>query len=206
MALTAALILAALLSGGCSRARPEIIPHKTMVMNFATPPDYKAGFTLHGWWFTSRDHRRNENIGILFADQLARALAPLPEVDVYPRLDLRYYLDAKRKSLDAAYPNLTEEQRDRLFGEIPPLTFARDRGCDVLVVGDIFDSYVVHHRTIHWWQGVLRGEVRFLDVRTGEELARYQFSERDNFKSQMAMCEKVAARIARKLHKSRLLR
>lgn len=196
------LILALVVLSGCSRTRPEIIPSKTMVMSFTQPDTFEPGYTLHGWWFVSRDQRRTGNMGKIYADQLSRFLDEQEAVTVYPRLDLRYYLDAKKLLLAEMYPALSTDQVDQLFNQIDPLTFARDRGCDILVIGEITDIYVVHNRFIHFWQGVIRGEVRMIDVRSGEEIWRYYFKERDLFRSQAAMCEKIAKRVAKKAHKA----
>jgi hypothetical protein len=200
------VLTTSLLLSGCSRRPLEIIPHKTMVINFDTSTSYEPGFTLHGWWFSSRDHRRNENAGKIFADVLARKLRDLPEVELYPRINLRYYLDAKEKQLASLYPELNEETLSGLMNQVDPVTFARDRECSILILGTIYDSYLVHNRTIHWWQSYVDGEIRVIDASTGDEIWNYPFHERDNFKSQLGLYEKIARRVVKKIKKKKVLR
>jgi hypothetical protein len=175
-------------------------------MTFDTAEDYEPGYRLEGWWFGAHDERRNANIGKIFADSFAKQIDTLPEIDLYPRADLRFYLDAQRMRLEELYPNLTDEQREDLFARIDPLTIARDRECDTLIVGTINDCYLVHNRTIHWWQSVIRGEIRVFDVRSGELIWEDYFRDRDNFDSPLLMVEEWSKRLTKRIRKNKVLR
>lgn len=205
---TAPLIacLALILSLGATscvrRSFPEdkVPPLKILVMNFATPPGVRENpRDIRGWWFAASNVYQNPRSGIMMAERISSHLAPLSFVNLFSRVDLKYYFARKRQNLSQAYKSLGDEEIAKLMDEVPAIEFARELNADKVVSGRIVENYLDENRTIHWWSSVLDVEVELTDTATGTVEWSKRYRKRGILDSQSTVQDEVARRIVEDL-------
>lgn len=190
------------LVAGCSRRPvPEPLTVKILVHDFEVSDNIESSpEEIRGWWFGSRDIRRNPNSGIIFADILAREInEEVNPADVYSRTDYKYYLANKKRLLEEEYPSLNNQDIEALMNEIPPLDFARDLQVDLLIIGNLNAAYTTHSRAFHWWSSVIDASLMMLDVNTGDPVWTKDIRVRKNLGSQPSAMQKAADEITKDL-------
>lgn len=197
-----------LLASGCQTRFPsEQIPKmKWLITDFRQPRALSEQPTaVRGWWFTARTIRQNPRAGTMMTEALQRRMAQLDFVNLYSPLDLRYYFAGKRELLKEAWPDLTDEQREELLAQVPPLEFARELGADKLLTGRILRQYMGENRTIHWWWATLEAEAQVIDVASGRVERTYHYFLRDQSSSDLDLQEKFAERLIRDMKRDYFL-
>jgi hypothetical protein len=190
-------------------------------LDFAIPPEWrnpqmpdKMNKEMKGWWFGARDVWHNPGMGRLAADLFAHEINSLPFIHLVSREDIRYYmadkrtlirskLDEKRRALEQSpnpddraqalrIQNMTEADYDRDLELLPPREVGRELKADRVLVGRIYNIYLAHNRTIHWYWSSVDLEVGLVDVETGKVVwfRRAQFTK--NFTSTSLLLEMAA--------------
>jgi hypothetical protein len=169
---------------------------------------------MKGWWFGARDIWHNPGMGRMAADLFAHEINNLSFIHLISRTDIRYYMagkrdlirrkfDERRRALEESpnakdreealrIQNMTEADYDRNLEALPPLEIGRELKADRVLVGRIYDIYMAHNRTIHWYWSSVDLEVGLLDVDSGKVVwfRRAQFKK--NFASTSLLLEIAA--------------
>lgn len=184
--------------GACqSRAPAGPMPRmKWLVMPFAQPPSMSAQTrAVQGWWLGARTIRQNPRAGHRLAEQVARQMAKLEAVNLFSRIDLKYYFADKRQALQEAYPHLSRQDADELVTAVPPVDYGRELGADKVLTGRIVREHLAENRTFHWWWSVLEVECEVVDVRTG----RREWTRRYELERTFASPQRLETELARRL-------
>lgn len=192
-------LLAGALSTACARPFPsEGVPKmKILVMDFETPPGLRENpKAIRGWWLGSRNIYQNPRAGSIFAERVSAHLAPLPYINLFSRVDLKYYFARKRQRLSAAYDYLRDEEIDDLMRRVPQLDFAVELGADKLLTGRIIENHLSENRTFHFWSSRARIECRMIDVISGLEEWSKQYELKKRFASQFSIQDEIARQLA----------
>ncbi len=196
-----AALVAVVLFTGCHRQRtvdPSTL--NVAVLNFDLARDVDTEQEIKGWWFSSRDVYYNPNAGILFGDTLADQLSKrCPYLDVYSRMDFKYYLVSKEEKLKRDFPGLSTAERKEILAELDPVDIGKDLGLDRVIVGSVNEAHTTHNRTFHWWSSVVAAETQILNVETGEAEWSGSVRERDVFLSWLGTAEHVAAQLVKRM-------
>lgn len=171
-----------------------------LILDFRTPPGIRENpKEVRGWWLGARTIHQNPHAGTAMAERLNARLASLPFVELYPRLDLRYYFARKRQNLAEAFPSLPEEKVEELVADADPLAYARELGADKLLRGRVVRNYLSDHRTLHVWSSVVEVEIELVDALSGRTEWRRSYRDRTWLASQFSAQDELAKRIARDL-------
>lgn len=201
---SAALALAciALIASSACRSFPEerVPKMKVLIMDFEmTAGMAETPRAIRGWWFGARNIYQNPRSGTIFAERLSANLAVYPYVNLFSRVDLRYYFARKRGRLMDAYSYLDEDEIDGLLRDVPALDYARELGADKLISGRIVENYLSENRTIHNWKSKAHIKCVLIDVASGEEEWKGEYELTERFASQSTVTEEIARRAARDL-------
>lgn len=197
-------LLPALMISACSGRFPEerVPPMKILIADFAVPPGMKENpKEIRGWWFGADSIYQNPRAGAIMAERITSRVAAWKFVNLYSRVDLKYYYARKRQNLKEAYEYLGDDEIDTLIGQVPQLDFARELGADKLLSGRIVRNHLQQNRTFNWWKSLAEIEVEMTDVLTGRvEWSRtYKASKR--FASQYTVQDELAEEIAADLRR-----
>lgn len=197
------LVMALAVFSGCAR-QPQVEPpkFKLAVLNFSLASEVKTPKEIKGWWFGARDIYYNPYVGETFADVLADEIAKqCPFIDVYSRMDIKYYLVSKRNILKRHFPGLKDPEITQTINELDPVDIGRDLGVDKVITGVIYDCHTSHHRTFHWWSSVIEAEVKLIDVDSGNVEWQNRSRIRKKFLSWLGTSEVLASRIVKAMKK-----
>jgi hypothetical protein len=198
------LFFLVLILSSCSKAPTEPLLSKILVVDFDVSEDTASvPREIKGWWFGARDVYRNPNSGEIFSDIFAKRLnEEISCVDVYSRMDYRYYKANKIDRLKNAWPDLDDETVNSIFAELPPQDFARDLQQDKVLIGKLNECYTTHNRTIHWWSSVVDLEAILLDAETGQPEWTAHVRMRKSFLSQNSTMEKAVKKLIKQIKKN----
>lgn len=196
------IVWGVLLIASCAKQQQFEPPRaKLAVLDFKLIQPLTTPREIKGWWFGSRDLYYNPNVGEKLGDALADELKRrCPFLDVYSRLDLKYYLLGKKEILRRTFPNLTDKEREQIIENLDPLDIGRDLGVDKLLIGEITSCYTSHNRTFHWWSSVMKVNAKLIDIDSGRVEWEKNIKEREMFKSWVATGEEIARRIVMELN------
>lgn len=200
--LTVGLGLAQGLAGCARRPAPEekVPPLKILVMNFQTPPGVRENpRDIRGWWFGSSTIYQNPRAGVIMAERISAHLSKFSFINLFSRVDLKYYFARKRQNLRESFPEVSDEDLNKLMDNVPSIDFARELTADKVISGRIVENYLDENRTIHWWSSVIEVEVELTDVATGEVEWRKRYRDRDWLDSQFNAQDKIAEEIVEDL-------
>lgn len=198
------MFLAGLLPAACG---PRFEPAQVPRMHWAIMPfEQPASMTTHpravrGWWLSAWTLRQDPRSGRLLAETIARGLAGREYINLYPMLELRYYLEEKEQRLRESYPYLEEQEIQQLIGEVPPEAYGRELGVDKLLTGRIVRHHMGQNRVFYWWWSVLEAEVSVVDVSSGEREWARDYHYWRLFDSQLALQQTLAEDLARDLER-----
>ena len=125
---------------------------------------------------------------------------------------MRRYLLGQERRLRQAYPHLSDEEIATLMREIPLSDFGRDLGLDKIVVGQVHEARMSHHRTVHTWVSTVECTVQIWDVDAmaagdgGPVAPQWQAraSERDWFGSWMGAADALSESLADRMRRDYL--
>jgi hypothetical protein len=169
---------------GCARRQVFVprhqVPRRAVVLDFAEADKVRTlPKEVVGWWFGGRDVLRDENIGQTIADEVHATLGELSYLDLYSRLDLKYYNKARKEKLRSTFkdPAYTEVEYDKMMDRISPLAIGRDLMVDYVVAGRVNDAYLARNRTIEWTWSRVDVDIELWDVRTGKVIWRLKVDD-----------------------------
>jgi len=187
----------------CARAPfpDERIPKmQVLIMDFHLPPGLReTPREIRGWWLGASTIYQNPRAGTMFAERLTAHLALYPFVNLFSRLDLKYYFARKRHLLRETFDYLDDAEIDALMDQIPPEDFARELGADKVLSGRIIADYLDENRTIHWWHSATQVQCALTDVLTGRVEWRKDYRLKKFFASQFTIQQELARRVAEDL-------
>ena len=187
------------LGAGCARPFPsDQVPRmKILIMDFDLAPGLRETTrAVRGWWLGARTIYQNPRAGTMFAERLTSNLAIYPFVNLFSRLDLKYYFARKRQSLRAVYNYLSDAEIEDLMRQVSALDFARELGADKVLSGRVVENFLSENRTIHIWASSAHVECRITDVLTGRVEWEKEYRLRVWFASQFSVQEEIARRVA----------
>ncbi|MCD6385601.1 hypothetical protein J7M23_07450 [Candidatus Sumerlaeota bacterium] len=197
-----ALMAMVVILGGCRQPRVQPPRFKLAVLNFALAREVKTPKEIKGWWFGARDIYYNPYVGETFADVLADEISKrCPFIDVYSRMDIKYYLLSKREILKRHFPELKEAELTKTINELDPVDIGRELGVDKVISGVIYDCHTSHHRTFHWWSSVVEAEVKLIDVDSGKVEWQNRMRLRKKFLSWLGTAEVLASKMVKAMEK-----
>ncbi len=197
------LVLFMVVISSCHR-QPRVEPPRirVAVLNFDLAFEIDDTREIKGWWFGARDIYYNPNVGEGVADAVADEIEKrCPFIEVYSRMDYKYYLASKREVLKREYPDLSNEQRADIMKQVDPMDIGRDLSVDKVVTGVVYDCHTSHHRTFHWWSSVVDVEIKLVDVQSGEVEFQKRVEDRDMFLSWLGTAEDVAEDYVKAMNK-----
>jgi hypothetical protein len=176
----------ALLGAGCGRPKPYVptlqAPRRVAVLDLAESQTVRTvPLKTESWWFFAYDLYRDENFGNVVADELAEALEEFPYLDLYSRLELKYYFAARREVLEGAFKKLgeyTDAQYEEMIDRIDLVKIGRDLGVDYVIAGRVEDACLARNRTIHWTWSFAEVVIEVHDTRTGKPIYRKTLRDR----------------------------
>ena len=193
-----------LILSGCARRFPaERIPKtKWFVMPLEQPPAMsEMPREVRGWWFGARTIRQNPRAGAMMAESFTRELSKLDCINLYSPIEIQGYFADKRSLLTKSYPYLTRQELDALLAQVPSIEYARELGADKILSGRILRHYMGENRTIHWWWSTVDVQCEVIDVMTGNVEWSNNYVARQQFSSQSAVQQEIAAQLAKDLKK-----
>ncbi len=193
------------LLSACSGHFPEdrVPKMKILIPDFDVPPGSReTPREIRGWWLGARTIYQNPRAGAMFADHLTTHLARFPFVNLFSRVDLKYYFARKKQNLKEAYGYLTEEELAEAMRQVPKLDFARELGADKLLSGRIVRNFLSEHRTFHWWTSLVEVDCEMTDVLTGKSEWKKTYRLRKFLASQDTVQEELSRRVAQDLKNS----
>jgi len=206
---------------GAPIAPPNPPSFRMVVLDLAVPDAWRNPTTpdkinkeMKGWWFGARDVWHNPGMGQLAADIFAQELNQLPFIHMVSRMDTKYYLAGKRdlirkkleerrqKLEESASPRdreeaqriraMTDADYDRLVEQLPPYEIGRELKVDRVLIGRIYNIYLAHNRTIHWYWSSVDLEVSLMDVDTHKIIWTKRAQYTKNFSSTSLLLEVAA--------------
>ena len=171
-----------------------------LVMDFELSPGLRdTTRAIRGWWLGATTVYQNPRAGTMFADLLTAELAVYPFLNMFSRVDLRYYFAEKKGRLQESYDYLLDDEIADLMRQVPPLDFARDLGADMLLTGRIIDNQLSENRTFHWWSSTVHVECRLTNVLSGAVEWEKEYELKKYFASQYSAQEEVARQVVEDL-------
>lgn len=189
---------------GCARRfDPEqVAKTKILVAQFEMAPGLRdTPKAVRGWWMGAENIYQNPRAGSYFADRLYAYLPTFPYINLFSRMDLKYYFAPKRRLLQDAYPHLSNEEITDILEQVPDLDYARELGADKVLSGRVVESHMHENRTFHWWKSVAHIEVRLVDVLSGRVEWEHEYRETIRFASPEFVMEEIAKQVGKDLEK-----
>jgi len=203
--MTVLLLLLGLFLVSCQSMHPQSrpTPLKILVVDFEADAEILSQpKKVEGWWFSSRDVYNNSSVCEIFADIFARQMKEIiPSVEVYSRVDFKYYSANMKDRLKKNYPRLNNKSLDYLFSRVSPCDLARDLNLDLVLSAKLNKCYTTHNRAIHWWSSVIDVDVALLDAESGFPEWKAHRDSRKYFLSQYSSMEKVAESLIKQMKK-----
>lgn len=147
--------------------------------------------TLRGWWLGSRDVFSSSSSGRIFSDYLAKELSAR-EVNIYSRIDQRYFLLDKEDEIKKAYPGLSDEEVDLYIKRANPIDFGKVLQTDYVVSGRIVRCETIHNRAFHWWRTKAEISIELYDVSKNMKISSIEIKQSNLFYSSSRMLQLLA--------------
>ena len=193
-----ALVSCCAVQSGCSRFPEEKIPRmKLLIADFDVPLGMKENpKEVRGWWMGANSIYQNPRAGAMFAELVTKEVAPFSFVNLYSRVDLKYYFARKRQALKQAYDYLGDDELDTALARVPKIEYARELKADILLSGHIVHNYLSENRTFHWWKSSAEIECEMTDVLSGQVQWKKKYKFKKRFASQFTVQREIAGRLA----------
>ncbi|MBI3735193.1 hypothetical protein HY256_01615 [Candidatus Sumerlaeota bacterium] len=173
---------------------------KLLIMDFDMPKGMKENVKdVRGWWLGADTIRQNPRAGAMFADLLTHEIAGFKFINLFSRVDLKYYFARKRQALKEAYDYLDDDELDDRMALVPKLDYARELNADIMLSGRIIENYLSENRTFHWWKSIVEVECELTDVLSGEVKWKKKYRLKRRFASQYTPQREIARRAAEDL-------
>lgn len=186
----------------CERGfHPTRVPKtQVLIAEFEVAPGIEENpRAVRGWWMGSENIYQTGRYGAIFAERLSAHLARYPYIKQYSQLDLKYYMAPKRQILKDTYPNISDDEVNRLMSEIPDLDFARELRADKLLRGRLIRNYLHENRTFHWWKSIVEVECELVDVPTGKVEWSREYRMKRRFASPLSVQDEIAKQVGEDL-------
>lgn len=202
--ITLIALLPSLLLTACADRFPEerVPPMKLLILDFVVPPGMRENpKEIRGWWMGADTIYQNPRAGAIMSERITSRVAPWKFVNLYSRVDLKYYFARKRQNLKESYDYLGEDEIDSLIAQVPQLDFARELGADKLLSGRIVHNHLKENRTFNWWKSIAEIEVEMTDVLTGQVEWSKTYKDSKRFASQYTVQDEIAQQVAKDLRR-----